>query len=184
MSFSQLKLLKSPIVLASSILTLFYCLIDLNSVELKTEPVGRTYSISDLQGINYKYFSKEEALTIKKMYEQYRVPEEASEQNNSGTTLSQAELAAQSGIVKNFYVDDVKLSLKAIIQDNSEVDTVKVLLNVENMKTKEAGVEAFSVKDLVYGYRLTVTAMTQVELHNEENKQTVVLSMYEPLSNQ
>ena len=105
--------------------------------------------------------------------------------------LSAEEQAKQQGELKSFFIGDNKLQLKAVIQN--EPQPVVALIQIENINSGIKKIEAFSQKQLVYGYTLTIEKNTQVKLTKQKSKnknindesgqdqpkpQAIILTMY------
>lgn len=97
------------------------------------------------------------------------------------TGMSASEQNKQQGELDNVYINDNKLSLSAVIKNQSQgQQQTSALLLIVNVKSGEQTIEKFAHLSDVYGYRLTIEKNTQVVLtkQHDQGQQKIILTMY------
>ena len=162
-------------------LTLIWVILDSNSrlfineVDVDKKNVG--FVVSPLP---YPMLTKEKAEEIKTLFLPYtsETPKSANE-----TIMSLEEQNKQQGKLETVYIDNNKLSLKAILRNTisqTQNKEIVALISIEDITTGEQKLEKFSHDSNIYGYRLTIESNTQVLLskQHEQHIQKITLTMY------
>lgn len=127
--------------------------------------------------------------TLNKLSAVYLLYSESSIEDKKIMAMSTDEQNKQQGELVAIYINDNKLSLKAVIQRNIGGNTQKsfqkpqqssALILVENISSGEHKIEKFDHLSIVYGYQLSIEKNTQVILTKQHNpgQQKIILTMY------
>jgi len=93
--------------------------------------------------------------------------------------MSLDEQAKQQGELTDLFINNNKLTLKAIIVDKSQrKNQLQALILVTDVKTNISKIEKFSHLNTVYGYNISIENNNQVTLSRAETAQEVILKMY------
>lgn len=93
--------------------------------------------------------------------------------------LSKEEQLQQNGDLPTLFVDDNKLTLKAIIKSQSTHEqTFIALIKVTHIESNNSALERYADNADVYGYRMKIENNKQIILTKAETGQEVKLTMY------
>jgi len=167
---------------AIAVITLLFIAIDINERFLVNElSLQKNNSTIQAKGIIFPSVTDKNKQAISKAYKNYETVTDTKIEPKNLDGMTAEQQLGQNGELSALYVGDYKLKLKAIIYDQSKVNTHKsVLLQVTNMLEKTVVIEKFNPTNDVYGYQLKIVNNTKIELQkvNEQEVQAITLSMY------
>ncbi|WDE00525.1 hypothetical protein [Thalassomonas actiniarum] len=184
-----------PLVLISAGIALLWSFADLSERFVTDNISGnsRDKSLVHKEFLS-RIISSEQQKDIAALYDKYRVTENNASQEKESVGLSLKEQQEQQGVLKQVFVGDLKIELKAVISQgapagNSPIEgknstvqqQLKALLLVSNAKAGTAEVQEFANNSLVHGYRLSINNNVQVSLTRtlEQGEQQITLTMYQ-----
>ncbi|GAB0111513.1 hypothetical protein [Pseudoalteromonas distincta] len=179
------EVIKQPIVIISLLITFIWLLTDINSRLL----AGNAKSIQNNGGQSLKalpamVLTSAELDFITQQYQHFKRDEDTNEQTEQQLTAEQQ--LAQQGLMQQVFINDNKLTLKAVIHERnttaskSKAMLAYALINQTNLKTAESELIKVFNNQEIKGFTLTILSSTQVELArtHEQGEQRITLTMY------
>ncbi|MBE0369291.1 MULTISPECIES: hypothetical protein [Pseudoalteromonas] len=172
---------RSPVVVLSVSVMSLLCVID-GVLRFSHEGKQQHFKMISEPDLNYRASAISDAhrQAVYAKYDAY-LESEAVEETDTVKSLSQEEQSAQSGVLQEVFVDDKRLTLKAVI--NRQVAShqqVSLLINVLDLKNNNEEIFRFNESDKIFGYIWTYISNTQIEIKKGDSQQKVVLTMYKP----
>ncbi|WP_024611182.1 hypothetical protein [Pseudoalteromonas sp. TB64] len=170
--------LKHPMVIISLVIATTWSIHDASVRLLKPVPNAAIHAISDIENGTLRLTLKEEQIAnIFSLFEDYKPNLEVEEKISIG--LTKDEQLRQSGLLTEVFINDNRLTLKAIIQPNNSQKKV-ALIEVLNTTSNETKLQRFDDETQVFGFDLQILNNTQVQLVANQNLQTqeIILSMF------
>lgn len=201
----QLKnLFNRKLTLASIILTSLWMIDDFSqrfteASKRKNMNVDQTI-LTELTPTGITEQQKNQIITL---YQQYRInAADNIPKKQQGLTAKQQ--TQQQGLLKQLFIGDYKLELKAVIskasegENSIELNSARALLRVSNIISGDVKIEAFANYSQVFGYRMLIEKNTQVTLsrllptdeaaqadggaQTVATEQVITLTMYQPIA--
>jgi len=173
------KTLFNKLSIVIIVLTFLWCFFDASSrLMLNKNLQNSETAFIPVNSLSLPQLSANEYEKLQQIYQKYNKNDTSNETIQGMTSLEQSK---QNGILNDLFVEDYKLSLKAVIkEDVINKDKISALLAIQNIKTGENKIKKFNHLDKVYGYQLHIDKSTQVVLtkKREQDLQTVTLTMY------
>lgn len=179
-----LSKLKQPVIIASVVVALLWIVNDLSVRIIK--PISNNAEINKISLEQTKVkdnITVEDAAKLIALYDAYKPNVEEDTEASEPAGLTKEQQLRQSGLLTEVFIDNNKLTLKAIIQ--SQQTNIKVaLINVMNIKEQQQELKRFDDQTQVYGYTLEVLNNTQVKLtaQHEQQTQEIILSMFKDIA--
>lgn len=181
--FNLSEIVKDKVFIGVVIVSLLWAVLDYSerlSVEQDQKNDSNTTSISqeNVPEMSLPVLQQTSASHVVSLFERFKPDNDASSTSSSDVSvMSESDQRAQSGELQSLYIGDLELALKAVIKVN---DSVQVILQEKNIKTKELEVTKYSPSEKVHGFTVKVLGLTSVELTRriEGNEQKVTLVMY------
>ena len=179
------KVIKQPIVIVSLVITLIWLLIDINSRLLAGDAQStQNKNEQSLKALSAMALTNAEFDFITQQYEHFKRKDDVKQQTEQQLTAEQQ--LAQQGLMQQVFIDDNKLTLKAVIHkrnaaaSESKTTLAYALINQTNLKTAKSELVKIFNKQKIKGFTLTVLSSTQVELArtHELGEQRITLTMY------
>lgn len=96
-------------------------------------------------------------------------------------TLPQLTLEQQNGVLREFLIDNKRLTLKAVLSSKeNSAENLLALIEIFEPKKNDFSIEKYKNHDEIMGYSINIDSNTQVKLtkNNDGNIHQVVLTMY------
>ncbi len=183
-----------PVTIFSLVIFLLWAVIDFSGRIIQKE-AGTNNNLGDIDAIEFNplQVTSQQKQQVMLLYERYKPDQKQKRSKNPPATVKKAPVGMsseqqekQQGLLKELYIDDKKLELKAVINDSeNKSETLVALLLVTEIKTTRKKLERFINKSLVYGYTLDIVKNTRVTLSRSimvddiEHTQTITLIMYQ-----
>lgn len=180
MSSLKSNIFKSKVILFSFVISLFLCTLDAigrfgSPVKGNVEFLVPQFS----QVVNSNSLTEDQITAIVALYSRYLG--EDSNEVKANVAAEVIEQSDQSGELKQIYIDDKMLTLKAVINDGiSAQPKIRILINIQDVNTNKSEVVAFTPQSDVFGYSLVNIQNTQVTLKSIATNQEITLTMYQP----
>lgn len=183
------KQLFHPIVITSLLITTLWVFNDIASRVITTSSQLRTASTdAEKKPLPNMVLNVNERQFISKQYEHFKAEDEPETQTKE--QLTQEQQLAQQGILKDVFVNDFKLNLKAVIIEHNDVvsnNTVLAyaLIFKTNVKSGKAELVKVFNEEKLEGFTVKVLSSTQVELTriHQNGEQNIILTMYRLANN-
>jgi len=184
--FSELiALLTNKLSMVVITLSIVWCAIDMTSRLLpSSNSTNKGVAPFEIAKLYLPQFSLVEEGRLKESYQEHNVSTPSIENQGMSTT----EQSKQNGLLDNLFINNNKLTLKAVIKtastNSQSASQLKALIMVEDIKTGEQKIEKFSQQSSVYGYQLSIEKNTQVKLTKKQPQglQEIILAMYKSIS--
>lgn len=175
---------KEPVIIASVVVALMWIVNDLSVRIIK--PISNKAEINEVSIEQAKVknnITAQEGAKLIALYDVYKpnATEDTAASEPEGLTKEQQ--LRQSGLLTEVFIDNNKLTLKAIIQ-LQQTNKKVVLIDVMNIKEQQHELKRFDDQNQVYGYTLEVLNNTQVKLtaQHEQQTQEIILSMFKDIA--
>jgi len=175
--------LKQPIVIVSVCFALLWVVSDLSVRIVKSIPSKEDANAALLKQTAFKRnITSEEAAKLLVLYQNYK-PIEEGIKTVEPAGLTKEEQLRQSGLLTEVFIENNKLTLKAIVQPLKNSKKV-ALIEVMNIKEQQHELKRFDDQTQVYGYTFEVLNNTQVKLtaQREQQTQEIILSMFKDIA--
>jgi len=173
----------APLPLVVMFIMLVLVVIDINERLLKvTNNQDKLTDHIQMSDLPHLILDNKQHQKIMSLYNQYIEEEKDDKKTKINQGMSAELQRMQEGKLKQLYIDNKKIELKAIVNNLGEdKNTLSVLLLVSDTQSKIAKVETFHNEANVYGYQLQVKNNRQVSLTKqyENDMQTIILTMYQ-----
>ncbi|CAD2223401.1 membrane hypothetical protein [Pseudoalteromonas sp. 3J6] len=171
---------KEPVIIASVVVALMWIVNDLSVRIIK--PISNKAEINEVSIEQAKVknnITAQEAAKLIALYDVYKpnATEDTAASEPEGLTKEQQ--LRQSGLLTEVFIDNNKLTLKAIIQ-LQQTNKKVALIDVMNIKEQQHELKRFDDQNQVYGYTLEVLNNTQVKLTAQHEQQTQLNPSFSP----
>lgn len=171
---------KDKVILFSLLVALIWCVLDIISQTTNSHNKGFELAEQPAQALHYFPTTIEYHNSLVARFKQF-APQQANNESkqNAEQGLSAEEQRKQQGVMKEAYLQNKKIALKAIVID-SQTEQKTALLLVNDIKTGVQKIERFNHGTTVYGFNLLINNQTQVSLERvfEDATQEITLTMY------
>jgi len=150
----------------------------------KIAKINKTDHKIAIEALAVPQIKKSTISQLEERYQQFQTKKipVAKSMSNEMSAKAQAE---QQGLLQKFYINDNKLQLKSIIQNDNQLAVALILVTdvISGIET----LEKFENSSAAYGFRVAIENATQVtltkitmpgQLQTDKKNQQVTLSMY------
>lgn len=181
--------LTQPIVLLSLLLSAIWAVVDANERLLHTnKQTNQAASQASTVQLASRVLTESQQQFITEQYQRFIIEDES--ETPTIEQLSEQEQLNQQGILQNVFINDYKLTLKAVITEQNDASAsatvlAYALINKTHIPSGKTELVKVLNEELIEGFTLTVLSSTQVQLvrSHAKGEQQITLTMYRVAAN-